>query len=394
MFYLLIFLLEVVFLAYSEKKRWNSLVTPLNVMMLPNAVAVIIAIVYSFSNQYVPNFYLPSLIVWILGLFVFSLPSFYFSSLTQNDGFNIVLGPKDDHYKLLNVIATICILISFVKLRSLSGNLDKFGTDEFTDEYQTKGIFAHLSVVLCAIFAYSIYKFDKQHIYSLFIILGSLIGMFAVGTKSWIIAPLLIGYYCRLLTGKTELNVKTIVLPIIIIFGIFFLSYFLIMVIASTSEMSFDFMVYIIEHFIDYFSGANLAFSLDYQKGILEPEMGDALVAPFVNILHLFTNEPYVNVINPIYWDLGDLGENNVRTVFGAFLCYSHSYFVFVVMSLLYSIITYTIYVKSRNSRSLFMLMANCTCLAFLTFSFFDFTWVNLTPYEILAIFIILSILL
>lgn len=394
MFYLLIFLLEVVFLAYSEKKRWNSLVTPLNMMMLPNAAAVIIAIVYSYSNRYVPNFYLPSLIVWILGLFVFSLPSLYFSSLSQNDGFNIVLGPKDDHYKLLNVIATICILISFVKLRSLSGNLDKFGTDEFTDEYQTKGIFSHLSVVLCAIFAYSIYKFDKQHIYSLFIILGSLIGMYAVGTKSWIIAPLLIGYYCRLLTGKTELNVKTIVLPIIIIFGIFFLSYFLIMVIASTSEMSFDFMMLIIEHFIDYFSGANLAFSLDYQKGILEPEMGDALVAPFVNIVHLFTNEPYVNVINPIYWDIGDLGENNVRTVFGAFLCYSHSYFVFVVMSLLYSIITYTIYVKSRNSRSLFMLMANCTCLAFLTFSFFDFTWVNLTPYEILAIFIILSILL
>lgn len=394
MFYLLIFLLEVVFLAYSEKKRWNSLVTPLNMMMLPNAAAVIIAIVYSYSNRYVPNFYLPSLIVWIWGLFVFSLPSFYFSSLTQNDGFNIVIGPKDDHYKLLNIIATICILISFVKLRSLSGNLDKFGTDEFTDEYQTKGIFAHLSVVLCAIFAYSIYKFDKQHIYSLFIILGSLIGMFAVGTKSWIIAPLLIGYYCRLLTGKTELNVKTIVLPIIIIFGIFFLSYFFIMVMASTSEMSFEFMLFIFEHFIDYFSGANLAFSLDFQKGIVEPEMGDALIAPLINIINVFTNEPFINPINPVYWDLGDLGENNVRTVFGTFLCYSHSYFIFIVISLLYSIITYTIYVKSRNSRSLFMLMANCTCLAFLTFSFFDFTWVNLTPYEILAIFIILSILL
>ncbi len=394
MFYLLIFLLEIVFLAYSEKKRWNSLVTPLNMMMLPNAVAVIIAIVYSFSNQYVPNFYLPSLIVWILGLFVFSLPSFYFSSLTQNGGFNIVIGPKDDHYKLLNIIATICILISFVKLRSLSSSLEQFGTDDFADEYQVKGLFAHMSVFICAIFAYSIYKLDRCHLYSIFVVIGSLIGMYAIGTKSWIVAPLLIGYYGRFLTGKTAFNFKNVALPGILIFGIFFLSYFLIMVIASTSEMSFDFMVFIIEHFIDYFSGANLAFSLDYQKGILEPEMGDALVAPFVNIVHLFTNEPYVNTINPIYWDIGDLGENNVRTVFGAFLCYSHSYFVFVVMSLLYSIITYTIYVKSRNSRSLFMLMANCTCLAFLTLSFFDFYWMNLTPYEILAIFIILSILL
>lgn len=394
MFFLIIYLLEVFALSYSEKRRWHTLLTPLNVMMLPNTLAVIVAVLYSYSNKYVPNFYLPSLIVWIIGLAIFALPSFCFSAINKRNDFKIDVGSKDDSYKLLNIIASICIIISFLKLRSLSGSLENFGTDDFSEEYQTKGLFAHLSVIIGATFAYSIYKLDRHHLYSVIIIIGALIGMYAIGTKSWIIAPLLIGYYGRLITGKTKFNLKTVVLPILLIFGVFFLSYYLIIVIASNNEMSFDIVRFIVEHFIDYFSGANLAFSLDYQRGILEPEMGDALFAPFINIVNTFSNEPYVNVINPIYWDIGDLGENNVRTLFGTILCYSHSDLIFVMVTLSYSIITYIIYLKSRNSNSLFLLMANCTCLTFLTFSFFDFYWINLTPYEILVLFLLVHVFL
>ena len=392
MVYLIVFLVEVALLSYSEKKRWNTLITPLNVMILPNAVAVIIAIVYSYSNKYVPNFYLPSLIVWIVGMALFLVPSVCFSAIKKRGEFKIIVGNRDDSYKLLNVIATICIVLSFMKIGTLWESFDQFGTNDFAEEYQTRGLFAHLSIIICSIFAYSIYKLDKHHIYPAFIIVGSLVGMYAVGTKSWIIAPLLMGYYARLLTRKTAFTYKAVLLPFLLIFAIFFVSYFLLMVVASTSEFSFAFMQFIIEHFIDYFSGPNLAFSLDYQKGILEPEMSDALIAPIINILNLITKEPYINPINPVYWDIGDLGENNVRTVFGAFLCYSHSYFIFFVMTLLYGIITYAIYLKSRNSNSLFMLMVNCTCLAFLTFSFFDFTWVNLTPYEVLVLFFLMHL--
>ena len=392
MLYLVIYLFEVLMLAYSEKKRWNTIITPLNVMMLPNTLAIIIAIVYSYSNQYVPNFYFPSLIVWIFGLAIFAIPSIFFSAINRRRELQIIVGNKDDFYKILNIIATICVFICFLKIGSLSNSLDQFGTDDFAGEYQTKGLFAHISTILCALFAYSVYKLDRNHLFSIIVIIGSLVGLYAVGTKSWIIAPLLIGYYGRLITGKTNFSFKNVILPLILIFGIFFLSYFLLMVVHSTSEMSFDFMKFIVEHFIDYFSGANLAFSLDYQKGIVEPQMGDALIAPLLNIVNLIFNEPYVNPINPVYWDIGDLGENNVRTVFGAFLCYSHSYFVFFIMSLSYSIITYGIYTKSRNSESLFMLMVNCTSLTFLTLSFFDFYWCNLTPYEILFLYLLMHI--
>lgn len=394
MIYLILFLIEIAILAYSDMKRWKALITPLNVMILPNTVAVIIAVIYSYSNKHVPNFYFPSLVVWMAGMGLFALPSIYFSSLCRRDNFNVRKGRWDDSYKFLCVIATICILISLYKLRSLSDTLDTYGTDEFSDEYQVSGIFAHLSVLLCAIFAYSVYKFDKHHLYTIFIIIGALIGMYAIGTKSWIIAPLLIGYYGRLLTGKTKFSVKTVILPVLLIFAIFFMSYFLILVMASTAELSPEFYEYLGEHFINYLSGANLAFSLDYQRGIVEPEMADALIAPFLNIINMFTKEPYVNVINPVHWHLGDMGDNNVRTVFGAFLCYSHSIVIFVMISLSYSILTHTIYLMSRYSKSLFMLLANCTCLTFLTYSFFDFTWVNLTPYELLVLFLLMHIIL
>ena len=391
MIYLILYLLEVTVLAYSDKKRRNTFITPLNVMILPNTLALLVAIIYSYSNKNVPNFYFPSLIVWMSGMALFAVPSFYFSSICKRKDFKIKVGRWDDSYLLLCVVATICILISLYKLRSLSDTLDTYGTDEFSDEYQVRGIFAHLSVLLCAIFAYSVYKFDRHHLYTIFIILGALIGMYAIGTKSWIIAPLLIGYYGRLLSGKTSFNFKTVVLPVLLIFAIFFTSYFLILIMASTGELGVDFYQYIGEHFVNYLSGANLAFSLDYQKGILEPEMGDALIAPPLNILNVLFGDKYVNVINPIHWYLGDLGSNNVRTVFGAFLCYSHSIPIFIIISVSYSIFTHTIYLVSRYSKSLYMLMANCTCLTFLTYSFFDFTWVNLTPYELLFLFLFMN---
>ena len=255
------------------------MLTPLTVLVLPYTIATVIAIIVSYTSKEIPDFYFPSLIIWIFGIFLFWIPSHIISTVVNHkkQQFSVRIAKHDDSYVLLNVIAFICIAVSMTKLSSLSGSLDMFGTDEFSEEYETTGIFNHLAVVLSAIFGYSIYKMDlKEHKISIVIVLLSLVGMFAVGTKSWIILPFLIGYYARLLTGKTTLAFKTTLLPLLVIVGIFFLSYYLILILAGGNEMDSQVMTFLVNHFTNYLSGSSLSLSLDFQKGFLEPEMTES----------------------------------------------------------------------------------------------------------------------
>lgn len=397
MLYLIVFLIEVYLVVLSEKRRWGNLLTPLTVLVLPYTVATIIAIIVSYSSSNIPDFYFPSLIIWILGIFLFWIPSHIISKLSihSKNPFSVKVSRNDDSYVLLTVIAFICIAVSMTKLSSLSSNIDMFGTDEFSEEYETTGFFNHLAVVLSAIFGYSIYKMDfKRHKISLIVVLLALVGMFAVGTKSWIILPFLIGYYARLLTGKTKIAFKTTLLPVLVILGVFFLSYYLILILAGGNEMDSQVMTFLVNHFTNYLSGSSLSLSLDFQKGFLEPEMTESLFAPLLNIYNVIAGNKYVAFINPTQIDIGILGETNVRTFFGTQYAYSHSVLVFITISIIWSSFINLVYLKSKLSRSLFFLLANCTNMALLTFGFFDFTWLNLTPYEVFVIFLVMDLFL
>ena len=397
MFYLILFFLEVYLLFKLEQKQWKTLITPLNVMALTFSFALITIILYCSYDKDTPPFYYPSLILWMFGLLIFEIASAFISwssvKLQKSRIFNIEISKNDDKYHLLRNFAFFCIAVSFIRLRSLS-SIEGFGTDEFSEDYQVTGVFAHLAVILSCIFAYAIYKLDFKHRSSLLIIAGALVGMYAVGTKSWIIAPFLMGYLARLMTGRTKLSIKTTVVPVLIVFGIFFLSYFLILVIATESDVTEDFVSFVFTHFVDYLGGPVLAFSLDFKKGFVEPDMTEALFAPFINFVHAFTKEKYINVINPVFLDLGTLGDNNVRTFFGTIYAYSKNPFVFLFVTLLFSTVINYVYCLSRRSRSVFLLLANCSNMVFLMFGFFDFYWLSLTPYEVTILFILMHVLL
>ena len=214
--------------------------------------------------------------------------------------------------------------------------------------------------------------------------------MYAVGTKSWIIAPILIGYYARLMVGKNQIAIKTIIFPVIVVFFIFFFSYLLTLVYVGNNDVSSDFFIFICNHFVDYFCGGALSLGIDFQKGFLEPQMSEALFGPILNFIYMITGHSYVNVINPVFIDLGDLGEGNVRTFFGTIYAYSKSPLLLIIMSFVFSIYTNLLFSKSRSSISPFLLLANSANLVFLTFGFFDFYWLTLSCYEIPVIFLLM----
>lgn len=394
MIYLVIFLTEVVLLTLLEKKQWGHLMTPLNLLAWPFTISVVSIIIYREIVPDIPPFYYPSLIIWMLGLLLFEIPSFFISykmpKAFKEKKFDISISYNDDHYKILKLLAYLIIIISISKLRSLAGSIDSFGTDEFSEEYRSSSIFAHLSVVLSCIFSFAIYKADSKHKSAYIIIIGSLIGMYAIGTKSWIIAPMLIGYYSRLMTGKNSISLKTVIFPVILVFLIFFLSYYLSMLYAKDREMSQDFIIFIGNHFMDYFCSGALTLGIDIQEGILEPQKTEALFGPILNFFNMITGKTYVDVVNPVFIDIGALGSSNIRTFFGTIYVYSRSPLLTIVMTIFFSIYTNIIYSKARSSKSIYILLANNTNLAFLTLGFFDFYWLTLACYEMIVIFIIM----
>lgn len=397
MLYLILYLAEVIVFFQAERRMWKTIFTPLNMLMLPFTFTTLVAIVFSYADPYTPNYYLPSLVLWMIGLVVFWIPSVALCQLDKSNGawkgWDIRVGYRDDNYKMLKNVAFGIILISLLKLRSMSGNMDSFGDADFSSEYQSSGVLNHLSVLLGTLFSYAVYKADWNHKSAFIIIAGALIGMYAVGTKSWIIAPFLIGYLARLMTGKTTFSVKTTLVPALIVFVIFFLSYYLSIVLVMGNEASTDFFSFILMHFIDYLSGSSLTLSIDYQRGFLEPDMTMSLFGPIVNFMNLITGDKYINVINPVFIDIGSLSESNVRTFFGTIYAYSHSPIVFVLVPLVWSSAIYLLFRLSRRSHSIFLLLALCGNLTFLIFGFFDFYWSNLSCYEMPVILIILHFL-
>ena len=71
---------EMSVLAYLEYKLWNTLYTPLNFLMLPYAVVLLFCVSVCGTFDVV-DFYYPSLILWMFGLFLFALLARFFELL-------------------------------------------------------------------------------------------------------------------------------------------------------------------------------------------------------------------------------------------------------------------------------------------------------------------------
>ena len=393
MIYILLYISEVVILLLFEKRLWGTLLTPVNMLSLPCTIVILIAIAYSYSSDTIPDFYLPSLTVWGLGLMLFAIPSVILSKLSKKRRFSYKVIGNDDAYKIIYTIGVICIFFSLVRVLNIVGAGLSFGNEEFINEYETSGILAHMNVLMSVIFSYMIFKSDSNHKFSYLIIVLSLIGMYAVGVKSWIIAPFLIGYYARLITNRTVFTIKSVILPILASVGFFLFSYYLIMIISGDVELTSGWTDFIINHFLLYLIGGPLSFSLDYQQGILEPIMQESLIGPLIDIFKAIFGGEYTEKINPVFLSIGELGETNVRTFLGTIWAYAQDGMIFIVVVISLSFYIHIVFALSKRSNNIFIILAHCSNLVLLSFGFFEFYWLNLSAYEMPAILLMLSTL-
>lgn len=310
---------EIAVLAYFDKKMWGTMYTPLNILMLPYAVVLVFTILVS-GNWGIAEFYYPSIMVWMLGLIVFAVPSYIIGYIFRDDIKKHETQSIDDNLSMtfLNIFTIIVLLLFFRRFLSIYRmGIFMVGTEDFGELFCGKGLWGHLHRLLHVLLMLYIYKYDKKHRYYLFFILGIVFVTFMYGVKSWILIPLMGGLFMRLYTGKMHLKISLVIKVIILAFAVFFVTYFLSLFIAKEGNADLGLVVnFIGETFVHYFISGILGWSQDLQAGVMEVPNFDVLIINVLNITSFVTGEEFINAINPVFIHNG-INGSNVRTFFG-----------------------------------------------------------------------------
>lgn len=376
------FLVEVIVLFFYEKKLWGTAITPLNCLMIPYTIVLLITISLPKSLGFV-EFYYPSILIWSVGLVVFFIPSFLLAlwSHKKNIDFDYQVNEPASTKPL--VIFSILLLVFFAFRLFFAQRTTQvtIGSKEFASDFSNFGVFGHIMVSLLALEILWIFIYSKGKRIYLFILAGIIIITVLNQVKSWMLIPILGGILMRILTKKTRLKVK-IIIPIIIGgFVFFYLSNYLTLVIAGDSEMSSDFTQWISIHFLHYLTSGLLGLSVDAQQGFWERSDPSMIFSPFINFIQLFTGNSLVSPVNPFYLDSGVDGTN-VRTFFGTIYLYLPVYFS-VIYVLLISFVFYLFRMLSLLTKNICFAMLDIWFCILLCMGWFDFYFQTLNSLEV-----------
>ncbi len=321
------------------------------------------------------EFYFPSLLVWIIGIFFFWLPSVLFSVLLlkkthiRNYPYQIIPDKIVENFSYYFSYILVLILFSGIS-KSLSQN--DLGTEEFENDFGT-GIVAHISIISRFFFIYLIVNYKKKNLIPIVLLLTV---YFMYGVKSWILIPLLAAVMIRIMLKKTNFGISLVIIALMCAILIFYLVYY----ISIGPDMPFDFIVV---HFFSYLFAGVLGLS-EYVKvdGVVgvDPYM---LINPVVNFYNKIMGLEIMNTYSDINTSIGNDAEVNVKTIFGTFYLYGGPFwsivFAFILGSIYYLLLIFTIKLKS-----IIILITYFTLLSLLFFGWFDSYTSNLFMYEYL----------
>lgn len=376
------FLIEVVLLFLCEKKLWRTFITPLNCLMIPYTIVLLITISLPESLGFA-DFYYPSILIWSVGLVIFFIPSFLLSlwSHKKNIDFDYYVQEPVSIKPLIIFSIILLVFFAFRIFFMQRITQDSIGSKEFASDFSNFGVFGHIMVSLLALEILWIFRYSRGKWIYLLLVLGIIIITVLNQVKSWMVIPILAGLLMRILTNKTRLKVK-IIIPIIIGgFAFFYLSNYLTLVIAGDSEMNSDLTEWISVHFLHYLTSGLNGLSVDAQQGFWETSDPSMIFSPFINIVHLITGNPMVYPVNPFYLDSGVNGTN-VRTFFGTIFLYLPTFFP-VIYVLLISFFFYLCRMFNLLTKNISIAMLDIWFCILLCIGWFDFYFQTLNSLEV-----------
>lgn len=389
--------LEIAVLGYFEYKLWNTLYTPLNFLMLPYAIVLLFCVLIC-GNFGVVEFYYPSLLLWMGGLLLFAVPSYFFALSHQKDIQMPVTKLIDDNIpmKWLNVFSLLLVLLFLLRLfRMMRTSQYLPGSEDFGMEFCGGGVWGHLHRLIHALVIIYIYKYDNKHWYYALMVIAMFFVTFMYGVNSWVLIPAMAGLSMRLFTGKMHLRVSLFIKIFVFAFVVFIISYTFALFIgrgdeAASYDVIFDFICKI---FIHYFISGIVGWSQDLQMGVLERPESFLVIACVINLIKAFTGGgDFVEIINPHFIHNG-INGSNVRSFFGT-LYVNTSIFEFILLVLFFSALMYMIKLWLMRSKSIYVALVYFFYAGMLLMGWFEYYFYHLPFLEVpVWIFLIYAVL-
>lgn len=389
--------LEIAVLGYFEYKLWNTLYTPLNFLMLPYAIVLLFCVLIC-GNFGVVEFYYPSLLLWMGGLLLFAVPSYFFALSHQKDIQMPVTKLIDDNIpmKWLNVFSLLLVLLFLLRLfRMMRTSQYLPGSEDFGMEFCGGGVWGHLHRLIHALVIIYIYKYDNKHSYYALMVIAMFFVTFMYGVNSWVLIPAMAGLSMRLFTGKMHLRVSLFIKIFVFAFVVFIISYTFALFIgrgdeAASYDVIFDFICKI---FIHYFISGIVGWSQDLQMGVLERPESFLVIACVINLIKAFTGGgDFVEIINPHFIHNG-INGSNVRSFFGT-LYVNTSIFEFILLVLFFSALMYMIKLWLMRSKSIYVALVYFFYAGMLLMGWFEYYFYHLPFLEVpVWIFLIYAVL-
>lgn len=385
---------EIGVLAYCDWKMWRTMYTPLNMLMLPYAFMLTVTLLCC-GNFGVAEFYYPSLLVWMVGLVIFAVPSFIFG-LAFRDKVRAENGGviKDNvNMNVLTSFTTVVVIAFILRFVSMVGSSPYLpGTEDFGYDYCGAGFWGHLHRVLHALSIIYIYKIDKKHWYYILLIMGMFFVTLMYGVKSWVLIPAMAGFCMRLFSGKMQLKAGLVIKVLIFSFIVFFVTYSFALVLGQEEVATFDVIFEIIyKNFAHYVVSGILGWSQDLQMGILEQSNFDVLLVNVLNLIYAVTGNEFVDPVNPFFIYNG-INGSNVRAFFGTI--YIHTTAIqFVMVVMVVSSIYYIVKLLALKTRGLFVNLVYYFYLGMLCMGWFEIYFYHLQFFEVPAWIFILYLI-
>ena len=310
--------------------------------------------------NFVP-FYIPSLRIWIYGLFFFWLSGQICIKFLKRQNF---VTSTQIHNKLPHIVFLICILVTVLRFNGL-GDLD-FGSKEMGEEIGMGGIAGRIANLLLICFPFII-SIRLSHVFKIIISAILIVFLLSLGSKTWLMNGILAAIICLLFRNKIKLTFKSIGITAFILFACFYIYYSLNVNIDDSSDLT----NFILRHFYFYLTSGILPMGEYCRLGSNGFDTNFSI--PFLNIIALklgFGNEVGHSQLTFIT-DLIHDRESNVFTFFGT-LYISQSALGFIAYCILLGIWVYSVYFWANNKKNIFLQILSAYNLSILFFSWFN----------------------
>lgn len=378
---LALLILEVLVLGYIDYRIFGTYYTPVLVLAAPYILVVLFNLIWGTSAGLLP-LYLPSLWVWVIGLFFFWLPGLFLSVVFIRKT-NIVQNPFKvldiNNQKLIFFFHWLSLILIALMYYKFIGSLTKFkiGTDEFSASL-SGDIAAHASVWLLipVTFFLTVSGFTKKHFLNWIIIFLWLVFAFSYNSKTWILIPIMASLIGRVLISNAKITIKKALVLLGVGLIIFFFSY----------SISFGYWApwwFIKNHFTFYTNAGLLSFS-EYVR--LNKDIGispEFLFEPFFNVYYKLSGQKLVSIISDLNVFIGDQHYSNVKTFFGEIYIYG-GVAGGIFTSFIWGGICYLYLLLNVLFKDISLFIIYLILIAALFFGWFGIYYNNFTFYELI----------